>query len=87
MQAIKSECSMELVQAELKKLKSAFEGPRLYMVAYFSDMIYNVDMECQLYLAKQEDDKSKASIQAWDDQSAIVDEIKTHETACFAKMP
>ena len=40
-----------------------------------------------MYLAKQEDEKSEASIQAWDDQSVIVDAIKTHETACFAKMP
>ena len=87
MQTIKTECSKEVVQAELQHLKSAFEGPRLYMVGYFSDFIYNVDMECQLYLAKQEDQKSEASIQAWDDQSAIVDAIKLHETACFAKMP
>ena len=87
MQTIKTERSNEVVQAELKHLKSAFEGPRLYMAGYFSDLIYKVDMECQLYLAEQEDQKSEASIQAWDDQSAIVDAIKTHETACFAKMP
>ena len=80
-------CTKEGVKAELKKLKSALEGPRLYMAGYFSDFIYNVDMECQLYLAKKEDEKSEASIQAWDDQSAIVDAIKIHETACFAKMP
>ena len=84
MQTIKTECSKEVVQAELK---SAFEGPRLYMAGYFSDFIYKVDIECQLYLTEQVDDKSEASIQAWDDQSAIVDAIKIHETACFAKMP
>ena len=87
MQNIKTECSMEVVQAEMKHLKSAFEGPRLYMAGYFSDFIYEVDIECQAFLAKQEDEKNEASIQAWDDQSAIVDAIKTHETACFAKMP
>ena len=37
------------------------------MAGYFADLINEVDMECHLYLAKQEDDKSKASIQAWDD--------------------
>ena len=68
MQTITTECSMEKVQAELKHLKSAFEGPRLYMVGYFTDLIYKVDMKCQAYLAKQKDDKSEASIQACDDQ-------------------
>ena len=67
MQVTKTECSMEGVKAEFQHLKSAFEGPRLFMAGCFADMIYEVDMECHLYLAKQEDYKSKASIQAWDD--------------------
>ena len=87
MQTSTTERSMDVVKAELKHLKSAFEVPRLYMAGYFSDLIYEVDIECQAFLAEQEDDKSEVSIQAWDDQSVIVDAIKTHEIACFAKMP
>ena len=58
----------------------------LTLIRYFEDLIYGVDRECQLY-CRQEDEKSEASIQACDDQSVIVDAIKSHETACFAKMP
>ena len=49
MEIIKTECSMKLVQAELKQLKSALEGPRLYMFGYFSDLINKVDMEFAIF--------------------------------------
>ena len=87
MQTITTECSKELVQAKLMHLKSAFEGPRLYMAGYFSDLINEVDMKCKMFLAEQLDTKNEASIQAWDDQSVIIDAIKTHKIECFAKMP
>ena len=83
MQTIKTVCSMEGVKAELKHLKSALEGPRLYMFEYFEYLIHNVDMECLAFLAKQKDDKSEMSIQAWEEQSVIVDAIKSHEKGMF----
>ena len=87
MQSITAECSMNVVQAELEHLKSAFEGPRIYMTGYFADLIYKVDMECQAFLVEQKGEESEASIKAWDDQSVIVDAIKSHECECLKNMP
>ena len=49
----------------------------IYMADYFSILIHDVDMECEIFLAEQVDRESKASIQVWDDHSAIVKAIKS----------
>ena len=71
-----NDCSIEEVNAEFQKLKTAFEMPRIYMAAYFSDLIYDIDMACQVFLCGEKGEASEASVQAQEDQTIMVEAIK-----------
>ena len=70
------DCPIEEVNDEFQKLKTAFEIPRIYMAAYFSDLIYDIDMACQVFLCGEKNEASEASVQAQEDQTIMVEAIK-----------
>ena len=61
--------------------------PRIYMAGYFANLIYDIDMACQVFLCGEKDEASEAAVQALEDQTVMVEAIKSHERQCFDGMP
>ena len=69
--------------AKLKKyffqLKSACSQPRLYIVDYFANLINEVDIVAETFLAEQKNQTKEISMQARSDQSKIIETIKKRQ--------
>ena len=57
------------------------------MVEYFAELINKVDLACEEFLIRQEDETTEISRQIRNDQTEMVKKIKDHEMVCLDKLP
>lgn len=83
-------------QKELKQLKLVLDSPRLFLADYFSNLMHEVDLTCQVYMNSQSDEKVKFengsdkynkhaenAQKALDHQTLLIDKIKDFEKECY----
>jgi hypothetical protein len=90
-----NELSSTELSVVFNKLKTAFAQPRMHIEEYFSDLLNQVDMACEIYLNPSDkaidnltdNELSERTEQARNDQVAIVDAIKVHQNKCLMNLP
>ena len=71
----------EKVRVDLEEIKYIFKNPRIYLTTFFSDLLHEVDLECEKHFQKT---KSNSTLEA---QITITNKLNQFEQSCLQRFP
>ena len=82
---------IDQLRSDLNDLKQSLKSPSIYIANYFSNLINEIDIECESFIQKQEIKKTeqtsrRLALKATENQDLIIKEVKAFEKLCIAEL-